>query len=307
MLPDPAASVARSSVWPLVIFTGLVWGFSGLASKWLINGGVDAFTVTAFPFLVAAVVAWWIAWGAADLRREALIAGVFLGSVNSAIPPLFFNIAYETLPAGLVTLILSLGPVITAGTAHFVFADERFNAQKGAGLLVAFGGVGLLVLAPGVIEGASYAGAVWTLAGACVAGTTAVLSRRFAMRHGARALVAPQLTAAGLTTVMLGLMVGRTMIPDGGFAATDLLVMSLIGIVGGYGGFRAIMIANESGTTGQVAMIAYIIPLVGVTGGIVFFSERLTVWVIAGAVLILTGVMLAGRASRPGHQLRSSA
>jgi drug/metabolite transporter (DMT)-like permease len=305
MIVAPAAAV-RSSVWPLIIFTGVVWGSGGLASKWLITGGVDAFTVTAVPFLVAAVIAWAVALSAGNVRAQAIGAGLLLGALNSAVPALFFNIAYETLPAGLVTLILSLGPVVTAATAHFVFADERFSRQKGWGLLLAFGGVGLLVFAPGVIEGASYTGAAWTLAGACIAGSTAILSRRFAVRHGARALVGPQLTAAGLTPLIAGLVVGRSLVPDGGFAGMDLFVLVLIGIAASYGGFRAIMIANETGTTGQVAMIAYIIPLVGVTGGIVFFDERLTFWVIAGAALILTGVMLGGKASRPGRLLRSA-
>jgi drug/metabolite transporter (DMT)-like permease len=44
-------------------------------------------------------------------------------------------------------------------------------------------------------------------------------------------------------------------------------------------------------------MVAYLIPLLGVTGGIVFSSERLSLWIVLGGALILAGISLGGRAS----------
>ena len=44
-------------------------------------------------------------------------------------------------------------------------------------------------------------------------------------------------------------------------------------------------------------MVAYLIPLVGVGGGIIFFDERLTPWIVLGGGLILAGIALGGRAS----------
>jgi drug/metabolite transporter (DMT)-like permease len=297
---QPAVTdTSRASVWTLVIFTGFVFGSGGLLSKSLIDRGVDSFTVTAVPFLTAGALAWLVAWNAGDLRVGAMGAGAVLGIVNSALPALFFNIGFETLPAGLVTLILSLGPVVTAGIAHLVFVDEQFNLQKGLGLLLAFGGVGALIAAPGVIEGASYRGAAWTTAGALIAGGGAVLTRMYAIRHGALALIAPQLTTAGITPLIAGLVVGRTLVPEAGFAGGDVPIMVGVGIIGSYGGFRALTLANERGTTGQVSMVAYLIPLIGVTGGIIFFDEQLTRWIVLGGALILAGIVLAGRASAP--------
>lgn len=297
---DPA-----TSVWTLVIFTGFVFGSGGLLSKSLIDRGVDSFTVTALPFLAAGCLAWTVAWRSGDLRVRALGAGALLGILNSALPALCFNLGFETLPAGLVTLILSLGPVITAAVAHLIFADERFNSMKGLGLLLAFIGVAALIAAPGVIEGASYRGAAWTTLGALFAGTSAVLARWYALRHGALALIAPQLTAAGFAPAVIGLFVGRELVPDGGFAGGDIPIMVGIGLVASYGGFRALMLANERGTTGQVAMVAYLIPLVGVTGGIIFFDESLSLWIIMGGALILAGIAVGGRASTPTYPART--
>lgn len=286
-------------MWTLVIFTGAAFGAGGLLSKSLIDRGVDAFTITGVPFLVAAGLAWLVAWRFHDMRTGALVAGATLGVLNSAVPALLFNMGYETLPAGIVALIVSLGPAVTAAIAHVVFADEHFNLMKGIGLLVAFAGVGALVAAPGVIEGASYRGAAWTTAGALTAGSSAVLARWYAVRHGALALIAPQLTAAGFVPLTAGLLLGRSLIPPGGFAGGDIPIMIAIGIFASYAGFRSLMLANERGTTGQVAMVAYLIPLIGVTGGIIFFDERLTLWIFLGGALILAGISLGGRASAP--------
>ncbi|MCP3938841.1 MAG: DMT family transporter [Actinomycetia bacterium] len=297
---EPAGTEAtRTSVWALVVFTGFVFGSGGLLSKSLIDGGVDPVTVTALPFLAGGLLAWLVAWRNGDLRMGALGAGATLGVVSSALPALCFNLGFETLPAGLVTLIVSLSPVITAVVASLVFADERFNPKKGLGLVLAFAGVAALIAAPGVIEGTSYRGAAWATTGALLAGTSAVLARWYALGHGALALIAPQLTAAGFTSAVIGLLVGRSLVPDGGFAGGDIAIMIGIGLIASYGGFRAIMLANERGTTGQVAMVAYLIPLVGVVGGIIFFDETLTLWILVGAALIVAGITVGGRASAP--------
>jgi drug/metabolite transporter (DMT)-like permease len=227
--------------------------------------------------------------------------------VNSALPALFFNLGYETLAPGVVSLVVSLGPVFTAVSAHFVFADERFRLGKGIGLLVAVAGVGVLSLSPGAPDARpSLRGVALVLTGAVIAGASAVLSRRYAMQHGARALVAPQLFAAGLTPLLLAPCFGRALIPGDGFEPAHLGGFLLIGLVASYGGFRAIMRANETGTTGQVSVVAYVIPVVGVSGGAWFFSEPVTAGVLIGGSMILVAIGIIGRASgKPARLART--
>ena len=46
--------------------------------------------------------------------------GVLLGFFASLGPSLVFNIGFDRLPAGINTLLISLGPIFTAIVAHFV-------------------------------------------------------------------------------------------------------------------------------------------------------------------------------------------
>ncbi len=305
--PSPGSMPeVRRSIIGLVGLTGLVWGLGGVLSKALVADGVDPFVVTAIPFSVGALIAWYRRIGL-PISARLISDGIILGVVNSSLPALMFNLAYESLPAGVVALLLSIGPVITAVTAHFAFHDEPFTGRKAAGLFVCVVGVGALAFTPGLLEGSSVGGVLLALAGAAIAGTSAILSRRLAIKHGGRAIVAPQLTAAGLLPLIVGVLIGRPLIPSPGWEVWHFLAMTAIGAVASYGGFRLIMKANETGTTGEVSIVGYVVPVVGVVGGVLFLAEQPTLFTLVGGVFILGGIAMVGRASgKPARLVRAA-
>jgi drug/metabolite transporter (DMT)-like permease len=293
------------SVWLLVVGTAILWGSGGLISKALVESGVDAFTVTAAPFGAGAILAWLVARSLPS--AAAFVSGLLLGMVSTAGPALFFNLGYETLPAGVVTLLIAVGPIITAIAAHFWFADERFTLGKGAGLAISLLGVAILSLGQGGENGGTPIGVVLVIGGSLLAGTTAVWGRSAAMRHGARNLVPTQLTGAALMPVAMSVVLDRDLVPPGGFQVWQVFGLLAIGSFASFLGFRLIMKANEIGTTGQVSLVGYLLPVVGVGGGAIFFAEPVTASVIIGGVLILGGVLVTGRSGgKPARVLRSA-
>lgn len=298
----PAAAVgsehARRSVWAYVAFTGVVFGTSGLVAKALVDDGVDPFIVTWIPFLSGGLFGLAFAHRRGELRRDALVPALWLGATAGAAPALLFNIGFENLSAGIVTLMISLGPVITAAVAPLVFSDERFSRVKAVGLVLAVSGVA--VLSTGALEGDSSVGVLFlVLLGAVAAGTSAVLTRVYAMSHGAAALIAPQLATAGVIALVLSPMLGRPMSPAGGYEPWHVPAMVAFGL-GIYFGFLSLLRANEVGTTGQVSVTFYCVPVFGVIGGIVLFGDDLTLALVVGALLILLSVTLIAAGSRPG-------
>ncbi|MDH4117106.1 MAG: DMT family transporter [Acidimicrobiia bacterium] len=289
----------------LVVAVAVLWGSGGLVSKALIIDGVDPFTVTAGPFAAGAVVAWLVARRVPS--RPAMASGFLLGMINTASPALLFNLGYETLPAGVVTLLIAFGPVVTAIGAHFTFADERFNRGKAAGLAVSLAGVAVLSSGQVGETGGTPIGVLLVLAGALVSGTTAVWARSAAVRHGARNLVPAQLSGAALMPLLLAPLLGRSLVPAAGFSLEHVVGLVLIGTVASFVGFRLVMQANQIGTASQVSLIGYLLPVVGVGGGALFFGERITPSVILGGGLILAGILMIGRAAaKPVRVIRSA-
>jgi drug/metabolite transporter (DMT)-like permease len=56
--------------------------------------------------------------------------------------------------------------------------------------------------------------------------------------------------------------------------------------------------ASELAPASRVGLMGYLIPVVGVVGGVVIFNESLTANLALGGLLILAGVTLVGRANR---------
>lgn len=285
-------------MWRHVLFTGTAFGSAALLSKGLIDDGVDPFMVSWVPFMAGGVVAVLAGMRRGELRASGVAPGVVLGLMSSAAPAILFNSGFDRLPAGIVTLLISIAPVFTAIVAHFVFADERFNPVKAAGLALAVVGVGILAVGPGSDGEGSVSGIVIVLIGTVAAGTGAVLTRVFALRHGAVSLIGPQLIAGGVAPLVLTPLLGRGFGPDTGFEAWHIPSMILMGVVASYFGFRSMLAASEIGTTGQVSVVSYMIPLYGVVGGVLIFGDEPSAAVVLGGLLILVAVGVIGRGSR---------
>jgi drug/metabolite transporter (DMT)-like permease len=56
--------------------------------------------------------------------------------------------------------------------------------------------------------------------------------------------------------------------------------------------------ASKYTTAARVSLVAYVAPVISIMGGIVLLDEVLTGFIIAGGMLSITGVVLAGSGAR---------
>jgi len=219
-----------------------------------------------------------------------------MGAVNAAIPALLFNIGFSQLPASLVTLTLALGPVFTAITAHLAFRDDRFSTNKVVGLALSFGGVAVLAGLPAGSGGRSTLAFVATLVGAALSGASLVWVRRMAIKHDPMTVLAPMQAGAAIVAIVAASIVGH---PPWNVGA-DSLELGILGVMGAGTIITYItsLKASELAPASRVGLMGYLVPLVGVIGGVVIFDESLTANLALGGLLILAGVTLVGRANR---------
>jgi drug/metabolite transporter (DMT)-like permease len=279
--------------WFLIIFTGLMFGSLGLCTKYLTTRGVDPLICAAVPFGVSAVIALVLRPRKAEAPwRE----GLAMGAVNAAVPALLFNIGFKELPASLITLTMALGPVFTAITAHLAFRDDRFSTAKVMGLGLSFGGVAVLAGLPAGAGDRSTLAFGATLAGAALSGASLVWVRRMAVRYDPRAVLAPMQSGAAFVAITAASLTGH---PPWSLAAGSI-EWGILGVMGAGTILTYVtsLKASELAPASRVGLMGYLVPVVGVVGGVVIFNESLTANLALGGLLILAGVTLVGRANR---------
>lgn len=231
-------------------------------------------------------------------NRKAWSRGLLLGTVAMAAPMILMTLGFDDLPVSLGGLLIALIPLATIGAAHFLVEDERFQKSSLPGLLIALAGSALLVGVGGTsAEGVDnlWRGVALMVAGVTTAGIGGALSRRFALELSSSELVLPQFT---INTVASWLVLPFLFEFD--LAAVDGVSWWLIAGVGVLGttlAFGSFLTAAGLNPASRLALVGYSIPVLSVILAIIFLGETLTAGIIAGAVLIIVGVVMAERAT----------
>lgn len=229
---------------------------------------------------------------------KAWTRGLVLGSVAMALPMVLMTLAFEDLPVSLGGLLIALIPLATIGAAHFLVGGERFQVKALPGLLLALVGSALLVgLGGASVQGVGnlWRGVGMMMAGVVMAGLGGALSRRFALEVSSNDLVLPQFS---VNTVLVTLLM--PLLFDFDLATVDPASWWMIVGIGALGttlAFGSFLVAAGLNPASRLALVGYTIPILSVILAVIFLGESLTPAVIGGAALIITGVVIAERAT----------
>lgn len=272
--------------WLYILTTGVIFGCGGVATKYAIESGLDPIFGTAVMMTItgAGSIPLYLRSGGVDGRgwRLAMLVGVF----QAGGPALLFNLGFERLPASVTTLVISLGPVFTALTAHFLTRDDRFTPTKGVGLVSSVAGVALLA---GSLTSAPISGIAFPLAGAAMTGAALLLVKRVATEYPPAATLTPMMCGSTLICLLLTAVTNRWQAPT----TAMWLIMLVLGLTG-VAAFGAVLAAAEIVSATQTSLSNYLIPLVGVIGGVLVFDEPFGWRLAFGGILVLAGVVLVG-------------
>jgi drug/metabolite transporter (DMT)-like permease len=204
----------------------------------------------------------------------------------------------EDLPVSLGGLLVALIPIATVLGAHFLVDGERFNPRSIPGLVVSLIGTGVLVGLGGEVEGVGnlWRGVGVSLVAVVLAGLGGALTRRFALEVGGDGLVIPQFAVATAVSLVAAPFLNTTLLSTIEPSGWALLVA--LGAVATAVPFSAFLIAAEVNPAARLGIAGYVVPVFAVALAVLFLGESLTIPVMFGAVLILTGVMLTERSSR---------
>ncbi len=278
---------------PIVILS-IIWGMAFVAIKSLepvltpVNLTLLRWFIAGGAFLVLAPYAGRLKqkFDIRDLPRFLVIAFANVVSYNLTI-----NYSENSISAGLAVLLVMLGSVFIA-LFSWIFQGERHGKWIIFSLILAFTGLSILTFGsqmnsgtntlPGILEviGTALSFAVFT-----------ILSRPLIQKYGA----APFAIWVGLagTAMLVPLVSGSFFTQVEALSLQSLaavLYLSLLSTVAGYMIFYSLV---KRGTVTRLAIQLYLVPLVGVIGGMFFLSETISVYTMLGGAALVVAVALS--------------
>lgn len=243
--------------------------------------------------LLAAILAWrqgWPAFAVARADVPRMLALAFGGLILCHIGPFF---ALTRLPASASVILSNTSPIVM-GLLAVLWLREPLRRPALAGLLVAFGGVALLVTrGGGPTGGLDLLGAAAALTGSIAWAGYTVAGRPLLLRYDPLRVVGLTGLVAGLAFVPLALVAEPPEARDA--PAWVWLIAVYLGVlpiaVGNLLWYEALRLLR----TAQVAAFQYLTPIWAVALAWVLLGEPLTLALLGSAVLVLAGLWLAQR------------
>lgn len=221
-----------------------------------------------------------------DLPRLALVS-----FANVVAYHLTLNYSESSVSAGLAVLITSMGPVFIL-ILSFFFLGEKHGKRAILAVSVALAGAVILSLGSDINSGSSSLHGILEAVGTAVSYSVfAVFSKPLVKKYGAVPITiwAGLLGALMLTPLVSGSFVMQvsTLPLD---AWLSMLYLSLASTVLGYMIFYTLV---NRGAVSRLAVQLYLIPLVGVVGGVIVLGESITAFTVAGGIAMLTAVAIS--------------
>jgi drug/metabolite transporter (DMT)-like permease len=278
-----------------LVFAAIFWGLNFAATKYA-AAEIPPLALVALRFTVGGLLLFLVLRllePKSTLRRKDLIPMAALGCFGVATAQTGFTFGVSLSSAGSTGLIFATAPVwgLLLG-AMLGLERPSWKGVLGVGLSIV--GVALVVL-DGLTSGnASLVGDVLVLIAAVCVGAYAVFSMPLLQRHTPLA-VATYPVVFGSPFLLLLSSPLLLNLQWGSVGAGPWAALAYSGVFATAFAFSAWQRGISRIGANRVLVYQYLITIVGVTSGIVFFGETLTINKIAGGIVILLGVYLARR------------
>ena len=276
-----------------ILVAAFMWGSGNVLSRSLLIEGVnEIFLVTLRVTLIGSVLFLNYFLFIREkfqitIFKEAAITGTF--SVFSV--SWFFIYALQYISSGLVTLLISSAPIFTALWLKVLLKEEKISKLKYIAIAVGFIGIFYLFVTGEtglLIDGNILLGGTLAFCGVqCIALAT-VLNRKYAPKYK----VATWLTYQYPLVIILSIIVYLIFDIAPQQLSTSQIIRVAALVVSNLSAFTAFTWLIRRVSALQVASVDYLVPIVGVTAGVVFLNESFNSNVIVASVFIFISLLI---------------
>ena len=277
-----------------------MWGTTFVSSKVLLNSGLLPADIFFVRFVIAYLCMLCLSHKrlfANSIADELTLVG--LGLMGGSIYFLVENMALLHSTASNVSILVSTTPLVTAMLLAIFYKSERLSVRQIFGSVLAFVGVVLVVLNGQFILHLNPLGDALALGASFTWGFYSLFMRRIMGRYSAD-FITRKVFFYGLVTILpyfalvhplnIGLLTSGNMTIWG-----NLIFLGFVASTGGYLLWNWVM--RKLGAVKSTNFI-YLQSLVAMVAGHVILGERITFMAIAGAVILIVGMVLAVRKKR---------
>ena len=283
MNPQSAGTSPGSTA--TIVAAGAIFGSAFLCTKILVQELTVLQIVTARMFLgAAAVTAFMLVSGRLPKLTRGMLAGAaVLALADALIPYVLISWGETRINSGEAAVLVSTTPLFTALFAQALARDERVSPAKLGGLSLGFAGVVVIASGSGgALVAAPSAGAAAVVCAAMLYAAAAVYARRLLKR-----IDASTLNIAKLAIGVVFVLPFAFALDARGIIAVLWLGMVSTGLAR-VAYFRAVAVAGSV----RASLVTYIVPVSGVTLGVIVLGEPLQARSVAGFALVIFGIAL---------------
>ena len=284
----------------VALFVVLIWGTTFVSSKVLLNSGLLPADIFFVRFVMAYCCMLCISHKrlfANSVADELTLVG--LGLMGGSVYFLVENMALLHSTASNVSILVSTTPLVTAMLLAIFYKSERLSMRQIFGSILAFVGVVLVVLNGQFILHLNPLGDALALGASFTWGFYSLFMRRIMGRYSAD-FITRKVFFYGLVTILPYFAfvnpLNIDLLTSGNMTIwSNLIFLGIIASTGGYLLWNWVM--RKLGAVKSTNFI-YLQSLVAMVAGHVILGERITFMAIAGAVILITGMILAVRKKR---------
>jgi drug/metabolite transporter (DMT)-like permease len=292
-MKERAISISAKG-WLLILIGGGSWGITFSLAKIATGLGAHPLGLSLWQGLIgggAILVFNTVRWMPLPSDAPHLVFYVVCGLLGTALPGTMYFYAADQLPAGVLSIVIALVPIMSFAIAASLGLD-RPTLLRLLGVGLGFAAMVLMIApetslpAPGLVP--------WILlaagASACYAIENSFIALRKPPSTDSVTLLCGMMIAATLALAPVVALTGSFVPLTSPLGTVELCVvaMALINIMS-YG-----MFVHLVTITGPVfaSQMAYIVTISGVFWGIVIFGEEHSVWIWTSLVIMLVGLVL---------------
>lgn len=292
----------RLREWAAFWLLGTIWGSSFLWIK-IALGGTGPVLLAALRLLFGAAGLCGIAWATRQRiprDRDLLVRYLVLAVLNTAVPFVLIPWGETRIASGLAAILNGTTPLFTLVVAHFWLRDERITPLRVGGVTLGF--MGVVVLMSGSLGAPALWNNLWGQGAVLAASGSYAIAATFARKHlRGQPPVLQAAIAVSMADGMLWLVVPAVSRPLRlPHLPVTWLALAWLGLLGSCLAYLLYYYLIQAWGATRATAVTYVFPIIGLVLGVGFLGEPLSPRLVAGTLLVISGIASASRAG-PGR------